>query len=150
MATKCIIATPYSVSGPNDTWRGRLCHYEGEPSHTGAQLSKILYRDGYQKAVETLVNQNREWSMLNVNAPEQTNRVEGYGITYTISDQAKEWHDNENLDAKWAYVIHTFAIVVYLRLENKWEFAGLYDWLDGLKWNEIEVQIGQRFSTALK
>lgn len=66
MSTRSIVAVPHG-----DSWRGRYVHSDGYPSGVGADLWKLVERDGLAKVREIIVTGDHYgWSSLSADQPD--------------------------------------------------------------------------------
>ena len=56
MGTRSVIAVKTDTG-----WKGRYCHWDGYPSGVGANLLRVVARDGFETAVKTLTEQHYSW-----------------------------------------------------------------------------------------
>lgn len=142
MSTRSIIAKQQG-----DTWAGRYAHWDGYPSHQGAVIWHIVQRDGVEKAVKTLVDDNFYWSSLNpfqeVGEPDEDRweHVAGYGVAGN-EQQANpdEWYTPENYKDSWCeyvYVIAPAGLMVIRIYDDA--ILGFFRWEDGEP-NWVDVQ----------
>lgn len=115
MSTRSIIAKQQG-----DTWAGRYAHWDGYPSNQAACIWHIVKRDGIQKAVTTLVDENYYWSNLNPfqeegKVPDYTDDsrffpVVGYGIAGNENQSdPDEWYTPENYKDSWCDYVYVIA-----------------------------------------
>ncbi|MDJ1122751.1 hypothetical protein QJ043_04130 [Olsenella sp. YH-ols2217] len=57
MSTRCMV-------GRSSLGKGRYVHCNGQPGWTGCALVQIIDRDGVEKAMTTIVDEHRGWSIL--------------------------------------------------------------------------------------
>ena len=110
MATRSLIGT-YDDDGG---WQMRYVHWDGYPDHMGAELCRIVNRDGMDRALHVLTVANPYgWSSIDAGTekprPEAGDRfatVPGYGHAYQSGDGWSEHvlrHDDTG--AEWAYLV---------------------------------------------
>lgn len=142
MSTRSIIAKQ-----DGDSWRGRYAHWDGYPSHQGKSIWDIVQRDGWEKAVKTLVDDNFYWSVLRPwqeNDPAEEDRwnvVTGYGIAGNeLQGDSDEWYTPENYTDSWCeyvYVISEGGLMV-IRIHDE-EMLGFFRWQDGEpNWEDVQ------------
>lgn len=131
MGTRSVVAIPLDGG-----FKGRYIHWDGYPSGVGENLLDIVRRDGVERAVQVLTEENYGWSSLNSTGPgefgpgyEDPGRgdgrfraVEGYGTAYTTAggqSSPEEWITDSSDDwgTEWAYVINPNWITV---LQRRW------------------------------
>lgn len=146
MSTRSIIAVPHE-----DNWRGRYVHWDGYPAHMGQELSEILRRDGYAKAVKVLTEDYKSWSSISSTIGATERLVAGYGEPHTdIPDNEDPWIYPQDEDwTEWVYLLLPFGIAVYIRQSVSDDiFAGLYDWDENWDWKEIQDSAMQRLEVG--
>lgn len=139
MGTRSIIAVPYG----EDSWRGRYVHWDGYPAHMGKELSAIILRDGYDKAVQVLTEDHKSWSSIHSNrAPDGQGGtfVPGYGVAHNdIPDRDYPWlYPGDEDWTEWVYLLLRGGIVVYERSNSDAgdQFRGMGD--DGTDWDRFQ------------
>lgn len=146
MSTRSVIAVP-----TDNDWKGRYVHWDGYPSHMGAQLTAIIQRDGYEKAVKVLTEDHKSWSGISTEGSYDEFggiAVPGYGAAHNdIPEGDDPWIYPGNQDwTEYVYLLLPFGIAVYKRSNDKDGdiFVGLFDWQDELDWGQIELDINER------
>lgn len=144
MSTRSVIAKQ-----DGDIWKGRYAHWDGYPTHQGASIWAIVQRDGYEKAVQTFVDDNFYWSVVKpLQEPEEPTEtrwkmVEGYGQAGTEEQaSADEWITPADLDDTWCEWVYVIAkgglLVIYISTK---ELIGFYPWNEAEpNWEAVQEQ----------
>lgn len=122
MATRGIIAVARAGDG---AWRGRYAHWDNYPERIVPVLGRLVERDGATKVVETLINNNQSWSVVDdkqeLDDPLLGNDTDsvilGYGRIHTDLEpnDPSSWFTEDDIELAWAsyvYVIHHSGIEV--------------------------------------
>lgn len=121
MGTRSIIAVPL-----DNGFRGRYCHWGGYPTAMAATLSKIIRRDGIDKARTVLIEEHTGWSVIDGEGQRDDHNVPGYGKAYT--GEPDEWWTHKDADGGcgWAYVLNDTVISILMPTddETSWEHVG--------------------------
>ena len=117
MSTRSIIAKQ-----DGDSWKGRYAHWDGYPAHQGKSIWEIVQRDGYEKAVKTLVDDHFYWSSIKPWQPNEEPEesrweiVEGYGIAGNEEQgDPNEWYTPANYQnswVDWVYIISKGGLMI--------------------------------------
>lgn len=152
MATRSMIGT-YGDAGE---WRMRYCHWDGYPDGVGAQLCRIVDRDGIDAALRVLVDENpRGWSSIaaNTHAPrvgaeDRFDTIPGYGHAHREGD-AHLLGRGDEMDAEWAYAITQHAcgapmidVWAFSTPDDDWKLYACMDCASGRM-----LSVNQRLST---
>lgn len=135
MSTRSVVAVPL----PGGGWKGRYVHFDGYPSGVGSALAKIVQRDGYEKAVQTLTQDHYGWSTVDGEDVQERYQwendgrfeaVPGYGIAYTDTViegfgfqpgyqqvTSDDWitESGDDQGTEYAYVLHPDSLRVLER-----------------------------------
>lgn len=121
MATRGIIAVQRA-----DGWRGRYAHWDNYPERIVPVIGRLVEREGKVKVVETLINNNQSWSVIDdkettpvVNdIPLHDDAIiEGWGRIHTDLEpnDPSAWFTDEDTElawAEWVYVIRHSGVEV--------------------------------------
>lgn len=128
MATRSMIGT----YGPDGEWDMRYVHWDGYPEGVGAQLCRIVNRDGVQRAIRNLVSENESgWSSLGADTmhprPDASDRfvtIVGYGHAYLDDDgvPARNVGPENGMGCEWAYAITEHACGAAMIDVWAWDF----------------------------
>lgn len=130
MATRSVVGRYVG----DDAWIGRYVHWDGYPANMVMVLLEIVLRDGFDKAVSTLVFENYGWSGLYPfpNKDDDRNYIKGYG--YPMKDgKSGDWitWESDHWGTEYAYIIEplnkSVTILEYDFTENKWRKADVID-----------------------
>jgi hypothetical protein len=130
MATRSVIGRYVGDSA----WIGRYVHWDGYPANMVMVLLEIVLRDGFDKAVSTLVFENYGWSGLYPfpNKDDDKGYVKGYG--YPMKDSKMgDWitWESDHWGTEYAYIIEptnkSVTILEYDFTEKKWRKADIID-----------------------
>ena len=130
MATRSVVGRYVG----DDAWIGRYVHWDGYPANMVMVLLEIVLRDGFDKAVSTLVFENYRWSGLYPipHPHEKENYIEGYG--YILKDsKSGDWitWEGDHWGTEYAYIIEpsnkSVTILDYDYKDNKWHKADVID-----------------------
>jgi hypothetical protein len=130
MATRSVVARYVG----DDAWVGRYVHWDGYPASMVMVLLEIVLRDGFDKAVSTLVFENYGWSGLYPipHPHEKENYVEGYG--YLLKDsKSGDWitWEGDHWGTEYAYIIEpsnkSVTILNYDYDNSKWRKSDVID-----------------------
>lgn len=127
MATRGIIAVAKAGDG---AWRGRYAHWDNYPERIVPVLGRLVGRDGATKVVETLINNNQSWSVIDdkekIDDPlveDTTSVIVGYGRIHLDLEpnDPSSWFTEDDIElawAEWVYVIHHSGIEVMKVVKN--------------------------------
>lgn len=127
MATRGIIAVARAGDG---AWRGRYAHWDNYPERIVPVLGRLVGRDGATKVVETLINNNQSWSVIDdkekIDDPlveDTTSVIVGYGRIHLDLEpnDPSSWFTEDDIElawAEWVYVIHHSGIEVMKVVKN--------------------------------
>jgi len=123
MATRSVVGRYVG----DDAWIGRYVHYDGYPANMVMVLLEIVLRDGFDKAISTLVFENYGWSGLYPipNKDEEREYIKGYG--YPMKDgKSGDWitWETDHWGTEYAYIIEP---------SNKSVTILEYDYVDSIK-----------------
>ena len=130
MATRSVVGRYVG----DDAWVGRYVHWDGYPASMVMVLLEIVLRDGFDKAVSTLVFENYGWSGLYPipHPHEKENYVEGYG--YLLKDsKSGDWitWEGDHWGTEYAYIIEpsnkSVTILNYDYDNSKWRKSDVID-----------------------
>lgn len=130
MATRSVVGRYVG----DDAWIGRYVHWDGYPANMVMVLLEIVLRDGFDKAVSTLVFENYGWSGLYPipNKDDDRDYIQGYG--YPLKDgKSGDWitWESDHWGTEYAYIIEplnkSVTILEYDFTENKWRKADVID-----------------------
>lgn len=130
MATRSVVGRYVG----DDAWIGRYVHWDGYPANMVMVLLEVVLRDGFDKAVSTLVFENYGWSGLYPfpNKDDDRNYIKGYG--YPMKDgKSGDWitWESDHWGTEYAYIIEplnkSVTILEYDFTENKWRKADVID-----------------------
>lgn len=149
MGTRSIIAKQ-----DGDAWKGRYAHWDGYPAHQGKTIWDIVQRDGYETAVNTLVNENFYWSALDANhgdtalSESRWINVKGYGVAGN-DEQASpdEWYTPADMLDCWIdyiYIVTVGGLWVISVQERGNVVLGIF------RWDENEPNWGKVQNSALE
>jgi len=124
MATRSVVGRYVG----DDAWIGRYVHWDGYPANMVMVLLEIVLRDGFDKAISTLVFENHGWSGLYPlpNKDEEKEYLKGYGYPMKdkwIQDNWITW-ESDHWGAEYAYIIEPL---------NKSVTILEYDYVDSIK-----------------
>lgn len=141
MATRSMIGT----YGPEGEWLMRYCHWDGYPDGVGAELCRIVNRDGIADAIRVIVDENTHgWSSIGANtidpplgAGDRFATIPGYGYAYR-PDEGGNPAPGDEMDAEWAYAIteHTLGtpmidVYAYSVPDERWRLHACMDCASG-------------------
>jgi hypothetical protein len=128
MATRGIIAVTRAGDG---AWRGRYAHWDNYPERIVPVLDRLIRRDGATQVVETLINNNQSWSVVDdkqeLDDPmlgnDTASVVVGYGRIHLDLEpnDPTSWFTEDDIElawADWVYVIHHSGIEVMKVVKN--------------------------------
>jgi hypothetical protein len=127
MSTNSVLAVPNG-----DAWRGRYCHWDGNPQSKVPTLRALIERDGIDQVIKVLTEEHHAWSVLRASYGETDEEdrgegyqdVKGYGSAYADEDRNDDvWHTSDVVDAPWAYVIYPKVLSVLWGGEDKWHLV---------------------------
>jgi len=101
MATRSVVGRYVG----DEAWIGRYVHWDGYPANMVMVLLEIVLRDGFDKAVSTLVFENYGWSGLYPlpNKDDDEGYIKGYG--YPMKDSKSgdwiTWETDNCILKKW-------------------------------------------------
>jgi hypothetical protein len=130
MATRSVVGRYVG----DDAWIGRYVHWDGYPANMVMVLLEIVLRDGFDKAVSTLVFENYGWSGLYPfpNKDDDEGYIKGYG--YPMKDsKSSDWitWETDHWGTEYAYIIEpsnkSVTILEYDFTENKWRKSDVID-----------------------
>lgn len=117
MSTRSVVARRTEDGG----FKGRYVHLDGYPSGVGATVEALIRRDGAQRVVQVITEENYGWSSLDetewgpLHEMYRDGRfqvVQGYGVAYTThqgQSSPDDWHTHESVEGnvfiEWVYVI---------------------------------------------
>ena len=104
MATRSVVGRYVG----DEAWVGRYVHWDGYPANMVMVLLEIVLRDGFDKAVSTLVFENYGWSGLYPlpNKDDDKGYIKGYG--YPMKDgKSGDWitWETDHWGTEYAYII---------------------------------------------
>lgn len=144
MATRSVVGRYVG----DEAWIGRYVHWDGYPASMVMVLLEIVLRDGFDKAVSTLVFENYGWSGLYPIPAEKENYVEGYG--YLLKDsKSGDWitWEGDHWGTEYAYIIEplnkSVTILEYDYSRSKWDKADVVDFgpaIARVQSNETTIQ----------
>jgi hypothetical protein len=132
MSTHAIIAANFTGGEElRDASRveGRYVHLDGYPEGVGAALARIVKRDGYDKAIATLMLKYTDWSSVNALADQPGNWgivVPDYGVANSRdTDGDREWYPIEEGEtcycgAHYGYVMWPTCVDIYQVVGGVW------------------------------
>lgn len=130
MATRSVVGR---YVGDN-AWIGRYVHWDGYLANMVMVLLEIVLRDGFDKAISTLVFENYGWSGLYPfpNKDDDKEYIKGYG--YPMKDNKMgDWitWESDHWGTEYAYIIEptnkSVTILEYDFTEKKWRKADIID-----------------------
>ena len=130
MATRSVVGRYVG----DDAWIGRYVHWDGYPANMVMVLLEIVLRDGFDKAVSTLVFENYGWSGLYPfpNKDDDEGYVKGYG--YPLKDgKSGDWitWESDHWGTEYAYIIEplnkSVTILEYDYNNSKWRKSDVID-----------------------
>jgi hypothetical protein len=130
MATRSVVGRYVG----DDAWIGRYVHWDGYPASMVMVLLEIVLRDGFDKAVSTLVFENYGWSGL-YPIPHKDD-AEGYltGYGYPMKDsKSGDWitWESDHWGTEYAYIIEpsnkSVTILQYDFSRSKWDKSDVID-----------------------
>jgi len=130
MATRSVVGRYVG----DDAWIGRYVHWDGYPANMVMVLLEIVLRDGFDKAVSTLVFENYGWSGLYPipNKDDDKGYIKGYG--YPLKDgKSGDWitWEGDHWGTEYAYIIEplnkSVTILEYDYGRSKWDKADVVD-----------------------
>jgi hypothetical protein len=130
MATRSVVGRYVG----DDAWIGRYVHWDGYPANMVMVLLEIVLRDGFDKAVSTLVFENYGWSGLYPfpNKDDDEGYVKGYG--YPLKDgKSGDWitWESDHWGTEYAYIIEplnkSVTILEYDYDNSKWRKSDVID-----------------------
>ena len=146
MATRSVVGRYVG----DEAWIGRYVHWDGYPANMVMVLLEIVLRDGFDKAVSTLVFENYGWSGLYpIPHPyEEENYIKGYG--YKMKDsKSGDWitWEGDHWGTEYAYIIEPFnksvTILEYDYKDEKWRKGDVIDFgpaIARVQSNETTIQ----------
>ena len=108
MSTRALI-------GYHEDGVGRYVHFDGSPDSLGVQLATIIERDGYNDALEQLLDRARNgWSYIDSEQNDEKSEprftiVPGYGRRYN-DDDGDDWLKFSDGDTEWSYEFYENGI----------------------------------------
>lgn len=149
MATRSLIGTYDNA----EEWRCRYVHWDGYPEGVGAQLVNIMRRDGVDKALSILLDQNENgWSSLDHDAlsartgdGDRFYTVVGYGHAYRSDDGTTGWLSRgDDMGCEWAYLVSGY---------RGHPMIDVYEWnFDTDQWSLhscMDIETGNTITTTL-
>jgi len=148
MGTRSIIAKQMG-----DTWQGRYAHWDGYPAHMAGSIFHIVERDGLQKAIKNLIEENSYWSSVNEFMPEDApldigyndgrfRNVPGYGCAGTESQSPLDewWGPNEVTGSwiEWVYILSDRGLTILDASRNN--LFGFFRWGEHVDWYALQEQ----------
>jgi hypothetical protein len=130
MATRSVVGRYVG----DDAWIGRYVHWDGYPANMVMVLLEIVLRDGFDKALSTLVFENYGWSGLYPlpNKDDDKGYIKGYG--YPMKDsKSGDWitWETDNWGTEYAYIIEpsnkSVTILEYDYNDKKWHKSDVVD-----------------------
>ena len=130
MATRSVVGRYVG----DDAWIGRYVHWDGYPANMVMVLLEIVLRDGFDKAVSTLVFENYGWSGLYPipNKDDDEGYIKGYG--YPMKDsKSGDWitWESDHWGTEYAYIIEplnkSVTILEYDYDNSKWRKSDVID-----------------------
>ena len=130
MATRSVVGR---YVGDN-SWIGRYVHWDGYPANMVMVLLEIVLRDGFDKAISTLVFENYGWSGLYPipHRDDEEGYIKGYG--YPMKDsKSGDWitWETDHWGTEYAYIIEpsnkSVTILEYDYDNSKWRKADIID-----------------------
>jgi hypothetical protein len=130
MATRSVVGRYVG----DDAWIGRYVHWDGYPANMVMVLLEIVLRDGFDKAVSTLVFENYGWSGLYPfpNKDDDEGYIKGYG--YPMKDgKSGDWitWESDHWGTEYAYIIEplnkSVTILEYDYNNSKWRKSDVID-----------------------
>jgi hypothetical protein len=130
MATRSVVGRYVG----DDAWIGRYVHWDGYPANMVMVLLEIVLRNGFDKAVSTLVFENYGWSGLYPlpNKDDDEGYIKGYG--YPMKDsKSGDWitWETDHWGTEYAYIIEpsnkSVTILEYDYDNSKWRKADIID-----------------------
>ena len=128
MATRGIIAVARAGDG---CWRGRYAHWDNYPERIVPVLDRLIRRDGATQVVETLINNNQSWSVIDdkqeLDDPSLGNDTAGVVVGYgrihldLEPNDPTSWFTEDDIElawTEWVYVIHHSGIEVMKVVKN--------------------------------
>ena len=146
MATRSVVGRYVG----DDAWIGRYVHWDGYPANMVMVLLEIVLRDGFDKAVSTLVFENYGWSGLYpiANKDDDEGYIKGYG--YPMKDgKSGDWitWESDHWGTEYAYIIEpsnkSVTILEYDYDNSKWRKADIIDFgpaIARVQSNETTIQ----------
>jgi len=130
MATRSVVGRYVG----DDAWIGRYVHWDGYPANMVMVLLEIVLRDGFDKAVSTLVFENYGWSGLypfpNKDDDEGYIKVYGYPMKDGKSGDWITW-ESDHWGTEYAYIIEplnkSVTILEYDYKNSKWRKSDVID-----------------------
>jgi hypothetical protein len=134
MATRSVVGRYVG----DDAWIGRYVHWDGYPANMVMVLLEIVLRDGFDKAISTLVFENYGWSGLYPipHKDDAEGYIKGYG--YPMKDsKSGDWitWETDHWGTEYAYIIEpsnksvTILEYIYpeLLLQGSWHKSDVID-----------------------
>jgi hypothetical protein len=130
MATRSVVGRYVG----DDAWIGRYVHWDGYPANMVMVLLEIVLRDGFDKAVSTLVFENYGWSGLYPlpNKDDDKGYIKGYG--YPMKDgKSGDWitWETDHWGTEYAYIIEpsnkSVTVLEYDYDNSKWRKSDVVD-----------------------
>jgi hypothetical protein len=146
MATRSVVGRYVG----DDAWIGRYVHWDGYPANMVMVLLEIVLRDGFDKAISTLVFENYSWSGLYPlpNKDDDRDYIKGYG--YPMKDSKMgDWitWETDHWGTEYAYIIEpsnkSVTILEYDYDNSKWRKADIIDFgpaIARVQSNETTIQ----------
>jgi hypothetical protein len=130
MATRSVVGRYVG----DDAWIGRYVHWDGYPANMVMVLLEIVLRNGFDKAVSTLVFENYGWSGLYPlpNKDDDEGYIKGYG--YPMKDsKSGDWitWETDHWGTEYAYIIEpsnkSVTVLEYDYDNSKWRKSDVVD-----------------------
>jgi hypothetical protein len=130
MATRSVVGRYVG----DDAWIGRYVHWDGYPANMVMVLLEIVLRDGFDKAVSTLVFENYGWSGLYPipHKDDEEGYIKGYGYPMKNS-KSGDWitWETDHWGTEYAYIIEpsnkSVTILDYDYKDEKWRKGDVID-----------------------
>jgi hypothetical protein len=130
MATRSVVGRYVG----DEAWIGRYVHWDGYPANMVMVLLEIVLRDGFDKAVSTLVFENYGWSGLYPlpNKDDDEGYIKGYGYPMKNS-KSGDWitWETDHWGTEYAYIIEpsnkSVTILDYDYKDEKWRKGDVID-----------------------
>jgi hypothetical protein len=130
MATRSVVGRYVG----DEAWIGRYVHWDGYPANMVMVLLEIVLRDGFDKAVSTLVFENYGWSGLYPipHKDDEEGYIKGYGYPMKNS-KSGDWitWETDHWGTEYAYIIEpsnkSVTILDYDYKDEKWRKGDVID-----------------------